>query len=48
MSIRTRGNEIVIIHLDEVTPMSDTDSMSDVTDDSIEQAIAPVSGINKL
>ena len=26
--------------------MSDTDSMSDVTDDSIEQAITPVSGIN--
>ena len=26
--------------------MSDTDSMSDVTDDSIEQAITPVSGTN--
>ena len=26
--------------------MSDTDSMSDVTDDSIEQAITPVLGIN--
>ena len=26
--------------------MSDTDSMSDVTNDSIEQAITPVSGIN--
>ena len=38
---------IIIIHLDEVTPITDTDSMSDTTDDSIEQAITPVSGINK-
>ena len=47
MSIRTISNKAFISFLDEVTPMSDTDSMSDVTDDSIEQAITPVSGINK-
>ena len=46
MSIRTISNKTFISLLDEVTPMSDTDSMSDATDDSIEQAITPVSGIN--
>ena len=39
-----RHNKAFISLLDEVTPMSD--SMSDVTDDSIEQAITPVLGIN--
>ena len=47
MSIRTISNKAFISLLDEVTPMSDTDSMSDVNDDSIEQAITPVSGINE-
>ena len=47
MSIKTVNNKVFISLLDEVTPMSDTDSMSDTTDDSIEQATAPVSGINK-
>ena len=42
-----RDNKAFISLLDEATPMSDIDSMSDTTDDSIEQAITPVSGINK-
>ena len=45
MSIRTISNKAFISLLAEVTPMSDTDSMSDVTDDSIEQANTPVSGL---
>ena len=45
MSIRTISNKAFISLLDEVTPMSDIDSMSDVTDDPIKQANTPVSGI---